>query len=135
MTGFRLGRDGAQGRFGLRPDLSCFGKIIGGGLPVGAFGGRAEIMDQLAPLGPVYQAGTLSGNPLAMAAGLAALDTLRSINKGLNETQSRISSGYRVESASDNAAYWSIATTMRSDNKALSTVQDALGLGLSLIHI
>ena len=78
MTGFRLGRDGAQGRFGLRPDLSCFGKIIGGGLPVGAFGGRAEIMDQLAPLGPVYQAGTLSGNPLAMAAGLAALDTLAS---------------------------------------------------------
>ncbi|MCX6864192.1 MAG: aminotransferase class III-fold pyridoxal phosphate-dependent enzyme, partial [Verrucomicrobia bacterium] len=59
-------------------DLSCFGKIIGGGLPVGAFGGRAEIMDQLAPLGPVYQAGTLSGNPLAMAAGLAALDALQS---------------------------------------------------------
>lgn len=76
MTGFRLGRDGAQGRFGLRPDISCFGKIIGGGLPVGALGGRAEIMDHLAPLGPVYQAGTLSGNPLAMAAGLAALDEL-----------------------------------------------------------
>ena len=78
MTGFRLGPAGAQGVFGLTPDLSCFGKIIGGGLPVGAFGGRAEIMDQLAPLGPVYQAGTLSGNPLAMAAGLAALDALRS---------------------------------------------------------
>ena len=78
MTGFRLGPAGAQGVFGLTPDLSCFGKIIGGGLPVGAFGGRAEIMDQLAPLGSVYQAGTLSGNPLAMAAGLAALDALQS---------------------------------------------------------
>jgi len=76
MTGFRLARGGAQERFGLKPDLSTFGKIIGGGLPVGAFGGRADVMDQLAPLGPVYQAGTLSGNPLAMAAGLAALDEL-----------------------------------------------------------
>jgi glutamate-1-semialdehyde 2,1-aminomutase len=76
MTGFRLAFGGAQERFGLRPDLTCFGKIIGGGLPVGAFGGRAEIMDQLAPLGPVYQAGTLSGNPLAMAAGIAALEEL-----------------------------------------------------------
>lgn len=78
MTGFRLGPAGAQGGFGLTPDLSCFGKIIGGGLPVGAFGGRADIMDYLAPLGPVYQAGTLSGNPLAMAAGLAALEALQS---------------------------------------------------------
>lgn len=77
MTGFRLGQGGgAQKVYGLTPDLSCFGKIIGGGLPVGAFGGRAEIMNYLAPLGPVYQAGTLSGNPLAMAAGLAALDEL-----------------------------------------------------------
>jgi glutamate-1-semialdehyde 2,1-aminomutase len=78
MTGFRLAFGGAQERFGLRPDLTCFGKIIGGGLPVGAFGGRADIMDQLAPLGPVYQAGTLSGNPLAMAAGIAALEELSS---------------------------------------------------------
>lgn len=78
MTGFRLALGGAQERFGIRPDLSCFGKIIGGGLPVGAFGGRAEIMDLLAPLGPVYQAGTLSGNPLAMAAGLAAIKELSS---------------------------------------------------------
>ena len=66
-----LARGGAQERFGITPDLSTFGKVIGGGLPVGAFGGRAEIMDLLAPLGPVYQAGTLSGNPIAMAAGLA----------------------------------------------------------------
>jgi glutamate-1-semialdehyde 2,1-aminomutase len=76
MTGFRLARGGAQERFGISPDLSTFGKVIGGGLPVGAFGGRAEIMDCLAPLGPVYQAGTLSGNPLAMAAGLANLEEL-----------------------------------------------------------
>jgi len=76
MTGFRLAKGGAQERFGITPDLSCFGKIIGGGLPVGAFGGRAEIMDCLAPVGPVYQAGTLSGNPVAMAAGIAALEEL-----------------------------------------------------------
>jgi glutamate-1-semialdehyde 2,1-aminomutase len=76
MTGFRLARGGAQERFRITPDLSTFGKVIGGGLPVGAFGGRAEIMDLLAPLGPVYQAGTLSGNPIAMAAGLANLQEL-----------------------------------------------------------
>jgi glutamate-1-semialdehyde 2,1-aminomutase len=76
MTGFRLARGGAQERFNIRPDLSTFGKVIGGGLPVGAFGGRAEIMDCLAPLGPVYQAGTLSGNPIAMAAGIANLEEL-----------------------------------------------------------
>ena len=76
MTGFRLTKGGAQERFGITPDLSCFGKVIGAGLPVGAFGGRAEIMDYLAPLGPVYQAGTLSGNPVAMAAGIAALEEL-----------------------------------------------------------
>ena len=76
MTGFRLAPGGAQERFGIRPDLTTLGKIIGGGLPVGACGGRADIMDLLAPLGPVYQAGTLSGNPLAMAAGIAALEEL-----------------------------------------------------------
>ncbi|MGE0877064.1 MAG: glutamate-1-semialdehyde 2,1-aminomutase [Acidimicrobiia bacterium] len=76
ITGFRLGPDGAQGKYGIRPDLSCFGKVIGGGLPIGAFGGRRDIMESLAPLGPVYQAGTLSGNPLATAAGLATLELL-----------------------------------------------------------
>ena len=79
MTGFRLGSGGVQERVGVTPDLTALGKIIGGGLPVGAFGGKKQIMDHLAPLGPVYQAGTLSGNPLAMAAGIASLRMLREI--------------------------------------------------------
>jgi glutamate-1-semialdehyde 2,1-aminomutase len=77
ITGFRLAYGGAQHHFGITPDLTCLGKIIGGGLPVGAYGGRTEIMDQIAPDGPVYQAGTLSGNPLAMAAGIATLKQLQ----------------------------------------------------------
>jgi glutamate-1-semialdehyde 2,1-aminomutase len=80
ITGFRLARGGAQEIYGVKPDLTALGKVIGGGLPVGAFGGRAEIMDQLSPDGPVYQAGTLSGNPLAMTAGLAQLRELERIN-------------------------------------------------------
>jgi glutamate-1-semialdehyde 2,1-aminomutase len=76
ITGFRLGLSGAQGRLGIVPDLSCFGKIIGGGFPAAAFGGRAEIMNLLAPLGPVYQAGTLSGNPVAMASGIQTIALL-----------------------------------------------------------
>ena len=77
MTGFRVALGGAQERFGITPDLSTYSKVIGGGLPVGAFGGRADLMAQLAPSGPVYQAGTLSGNPLAMTAGLATVRHLR----------------------------------------------------------
>jgi len=77
ITGFRLALGGAQERFGILPDLTCLGKIIGGGLPVGAYGGKRELMDMIAPDGPVYQAGTLSGNPLAMAAGLAMLKVVR----------------------------------------------------------
>ena len=73
MTGFRVALGGAQAHYDVEPDLTCPGKIIGGGMPVGAFGGRSEIMEKLAPTGPVYQAGTLSGNPIAMAAGLACL--------------------------------------------------------------
>ena len=78
ITGFRVARSGAQGVFGLRPDLSCFGKIIGGGLPVGAYAGSRELMSLVAPLGPVYQAGTLSGNPLAMACSSTTARTQRS---------------------------------------------------------
>jgi glutamate-1-semialdehyde 2,1-aminomutase len=73
MSGFRVARGGAQELYGIKPDLSTFGKVIGGGLPVGAYGGRRDIMEMIAPSGPVYQAGTLSGNPLAMAAGIATL--------------------------------------------------------------
>src|SRR5881409_1550604 len=80
ITGFRVARGGAQEIYGIKPDLTALGKIIGGGLPVGAFGGRAAIMDQVSPDGPVYQAGTLSGNPLALAAGLAQLRELDRIN-------------------------------------------------------
>ena len=77
ITGFRLSTGGAQVLYGVKPDLTCLGKIIGGGLPVGAYGGRADVMEQVAPTGPVYQAGTLSGNPLAMAAGAVTLDLLQ----------------------------------------------------------
>lgn len=84
ITGFRLGLGGAQARFDVMPDLTCLGKIIGGGLPVGAYGGRREIMEQIAPVGPIYQAGTLSGNPLATAAGLATLSVLS--RPGIYET-------------------------------------------------
>jgi glutamate-1-semialdehyde 2,1-aminomutase len=77
MTGFRVAYGGAQSLFGISPDLTCLGKIIGGGLPVGAYGGKREIMEMIAPRGPVYQAGTLSGNPLAMAAGIATLTQIK----------------------------------------------------------
>ncbi|HSY10484.1 MAG TPA: glutamate-1-semialdehyde 2,1-aminomutase [Candidatus Dormibacteraeota bacterium] len=102
MTGFRLAKGGAQERFGIVPDLTCLGKIIGGGLPVGAFGGRAEIMDLLAPDGPVYQAGTLSGNPLAMAAGIAALEELQSGDAycQLEELAEQLEAGIRAAAKS-----------------------------------
>jgi len=97
MTGFRLARGGAQERFRVKPDLTCFGKIIGGGLPVGAFGGRQTLMDCLAPLGPVYQAGTLSGNPLAMAAGIAALELLSpEVYLALEQRGAQLEAGLRA---------------------------------------
>ncbi|UPG89574.1 glutamate-1-semialdehyde 2,1-aminomutase [Luteibacter aegosomaticola] len=77
MTGFRVALGGAQAHYGITPDLTCFGKVIGGGMPVGAYGGRRDLMEQVAPAGPVYQAGTLSGNPVAMAAGLAMLELIQ----------------------------------------------------------
>ena len=107
MTGFRVARGGAQEIYGIQPDLTALGKVIGGGLPVGAFGGRAEIMDQLSPLGPVYQAGTLSGNPLAMAAGLAQLRELERINgwKLLEQLGAQLEEGIRQSlGKSDTAA-------------------------------
>ncbi len=96
MTGFRLALGGAQELYGIRPDLTTLGKIIGGGLPVGAYGGRNELMDMIAPVGPVYQAGTLSGNPLAMAAGLATLRYLRArpeIYTQLDQTSGKLAEG------------------------------------------
>ena len=97
MTGFRLAPGGAQEIYGITPDLTTLGKVIGGGLPVGAFGGRADLMDHLAPLGPVYQAGTLSGNPLALAAGLAQLKEMERINgwKLLEERGSQLEEAMR----------------------------------------
>ena len=97
MTGFRLAPGGAQEIYGITPDLTTLGKVIGGGLPVGAFGGRADLMDHLAPLGPVYQAGTLSGNPLALAAGLAQLKEMERINgwKLLEERGSQLEAAMR----------------------------------------
>ncbi|MEJ2103287.1 MAG: glutamate-1-semialdehyde 2,1-aminomutase [Ignavibacteriaceae bacterium] len=98
MTGFRVAAGGAQEVLGIKPDLSTFGKIIGGGLPVGAFGGKKEIMEKIAPSGPVYQAGTLSGNPLAMAAGYAALKQIKdnpNIYKQLEEKSSYLEKGFK----------------------------------------
>jgi glutamate-1-semialdehyde 2,1-aminomutase len=95
MTGFRVAHGGAQSHYGITPDLSCFGKIIGGGLPVGAYGGRRELMEQVAPQGSIYQAGTLSGNPLAMAAGIATLKALKmpGFYEALEEVSERLLSG------------------------------------------
>ncbi len=98
MTGFRLSRGGAQERFGIRPDLTTLGKIIGGGMPVGAYGGSKEMMDYVSPAGPVYQAGTLSGNPIAMAAGMAMLDYLNThpeVYTRLEATGHQLAAGMR----------------------------------------
>ncbi|MEY3000814.1 MAG: hypothetical protein RL648_1028 [Verrucomicrobiota bacterium] len=100
MTGFRISAGGVQEKIGVRPDLTAMGKIIGGGLPVGAFGGRRDLMQQLAPVGPVYQAGTLSGNPLAMAAGLASLRLLEE----RNPYERLDAMGARLKSALDDTA-------------------------------
>jgi glutamate-1-semialdehyde 2,1-aminomutase len=97
MTGFRVAYGGAQELYGIKPDLTCLGKIIGGGLPVGAYGGHKEIMGRVAPEGPVYQAGTLSGNPLAVAAGIATLKALkgRGVYQKLERTAARLADGLR----------------------------------------
>jgi glutamate-1-semialdehyde 2,1-aminomutase len=99
ITGFRMGYGGAQSLYGIKPDLTCLGKIIGGGLPVGAFGGRREIMEQVAPLGGIYQAGTLSGNPLTMTAGIETLKLLQApgFYRRLEERGQRLSEGIKEE--------------------------------------
>jgi glutamate-1-semialdehyde 2,1-aminomutase len=101
MTGFRVARGGAQALYGIRPDLTTLGKIIGGGMPVGAFGGRRDIMERLAPLGPVYQAGTLSGNPVSMAAGLATLALLSApgFHERLGQQTDALMAGLRAAAA------------------------------------
>ena len=95
MTGFRISYGGAQEKFGVTPDLTTLGKVIGGGLPVGAYGGKKEIMSMIAPSGPVYQAGTLSGNPLAMTAGINTLELLKpdGTYEKLESTTSRLIEG------------------------------------------
>ncbi len=107
MTGFRLARGGAQERYGVVPDMTCLGKIIGGGLPVGAFGGKQEIMQQVAPEGPVYQAGTLSGNPLAMAAGLVTLRATGDAGfyEGLEKLGDRWRVGMNEAASTDNIPF------------------------------
>jgi glutamate-1-semialdehyde 2,1-aminomutase len=97
MTGFRVALGGAQALYGIRPDLTTLGKIVGGGMPVGAFGGRRDIMEQIAPLGPVYQAGTLSGNPVAMAAGLATLEAISApeFHRQLNQLTTQLMDGLK----------------------------------------
>jgi glutamate-1-semialdehyde 2,1-aminomutase len=128
MTGFRLAPGGAQERFGIKPDLTTLGKIIGGGLPVGAFGGRADIMDWLAPLGPVYQAGTLSGNPLAMAAGIAALEELSSSRR--ESAHSEKIKKQDVKSKIDQSGLTSAATKKRNVYARLEQLGAQLEAGM-----
>jgi glutamate-1-semialdehyde 2,1-aminomutase len=106
MTGFRVALGGAQAHYNVRPDLTCLGKVIGAGLPVGAFGGRRDVMEKIAPLGPVYQAGTLSGNPLAMAAGLAMLDeiTRPGFYEALVRRSEMLAAGLRAAAAKSGVA-------------------------------
>ena len=112
MTGFRVHEQGAQGHYGITPDLTTLGKVIGGGMPVGAFGGRSDIMEQLAPIGPVYQAGTLSGNPVAMAAGLTTLNLI-----------------------SEADFYAPIFAATEQLTKGLQSIADSLGIGFSTNHV
>ncbi|MFN3504619.1 MAG: glutamate-1-semialdehyde 2,1-aminomutase [Caldimicrobium sp.] len=132
ITGFRLSVGGAQEKFGIKPDLTCFGKIIGGGLPVGAYGGRAEIMDLIAPEGPVYQAGTLSGNPIAVSAGLATIKELlkpgtyeklesisEKLEKGIKEILKELKLPYQMVRCSS-------MLTLFFTSKEVNNFQDAL---------
>lgn len=132
ITGFRLARGGAQEHYNVMPDLTTLGKIIGGGLPVGAYGGSAEIMDYLAPNGPVYQAGTLSGNPLAMAAGLAILKKMdKQFYIDLNERSEKLSEGFKknVEQTGTNAVLnrvGSMMTMFFTDSEKVEGYEEAM---------
>lgn len=133
MTGFRLAKGGAQEYFGVTPDITCLGKIIGGGLPVGAYGGPKEIMEHLAPAGPIYQAGTLSGNPLAMAAGLATLkiiDETPDFHKNLEAKSARLEDGLRnnLKQSGQNGVInrvGSMITLFFTDLKSVKSFDDA----------
>jgi glutamate-1-semialdehyde 2,1-aminomutase len=138
ITGFRVAYGGAQERFNVRADLTCLGKIIGGGLPAGAFGGRADVMSQVAPLGPVYQAGTLSGNPLAVAAGLETLRLLKEMNpyEELERCSARLAAGMQAAAAEAGVAATinragSMLTAFFRDGK-VSSWDDAKGSNTKL---
>jgi glutamate-1-semialdehyde 2,1-aminomutase len=107
MTGFRVARGSAQEKFGIRPDLTTLGKVIGGGLPVGAVGGRRDIMEKIAPLGPVYQAGTLSGNPVAVAAGIATLKIVDSpeFQPKIEAVTQQLTEGLKAEARKANITF------------------------------
>ncbi|MBK5937091.1 MAG: glutamate-1-semialdehyde 2,1-aminomutase [Halorhodospira halophila] len=124
MTGFRVGPQCAQGRYGITPDLTCLGKVVGGGMPVGAFGGRREIMEGLAPTGGVYQAGTLSGNPVTMAAGLATLERITAPGafEGLEQTTTRVVDGIKERA---DAAGIPLATNQAGSMFGLFFTEDA----------
>ncbi len=118
ITGFRLSLGGAQAKFNVMPDMTCMGKIIGGGLPVGAYGGKKEIMDMVAPIGPVYQAGTLSGNPLAMAAGIATMEAMAA--PGFYDRLDAKASSYAAELTSLSQKY-SMGTTLNRVGSVMTT--------------
>jgi len=140
MTGFRIAYGGAQSLFGVTPDLTILGKIIGGGLPVGAYGGRHEIMDQLAPTGPVYQAGTLSGNPLAVAAGIATLNILKrpGTYEQLENLTSQLHNGFvQIANATNTPVFmnhvgsmFTLFFTPRDSNKNLNSSTQGMGLSV-----
>ncbi len=117
ITGFRLSLGGAQGLFNLKPDITCLGKIIGGGLPIGAFGGRKDIMEYLSPLGPVYQAGTLSGNPICVAAGIA---TIKAIEKDNAIDKANKNAEYLVTSLKEELKYYSDELTINHISSLLT---------------
>lgn len=139
MTGFRVALGGAQDYYQVQPDLTCLGKIIGGGMPVGAFGGRSEIMQQLAPTGPIYQAGTLSGNPIAMAAGYACLQQLKQVGvyEQLNELTTMLANGLRDAAKKHNVPFvvnhaGAMFGLFFTDKPAVTSYEDVMSCNVEL---